>query len=178
MADTLLILELPSFRSLWPFLMSVLSFSPNCSSHSCASYDLVGPFTPRRLMNAPKASWMMCDIHGMWFSKAGNSIAEASSVDCSSQVIKRFDEVLSFVIPSKWPSVCSKRSRSSLKCMASLALVCWTLTYCPQLAWVIGKEVVINLIKRKLHFTQCPILIHLVSNDQRYGQFIRWCQPV
>jgi len=53
--------------------------------------------------------------------------------------------------------------------MASLATVCWPLTYYRQLAFVIGKEVVINLIERKLHFTQCPISIHIVSNDRRYG---------
>jgi hypothetical protein len=37
MADTLLILALPSFRSLWLFPMSMLSFSANCWSRSCAS---------------------------------------------------------------------------------------------------------------------------------------------
>jgi len=49
---------------------------------------LGGSFTPRLLMNAPKASCMTCAMHGMWFLSAGHSIAEASSIDCSSRVIK------------------------------------------------------------------------------------------
>jgi len=88
MADTLLILAFPSFRSLWRFPMSVLLFSPNCWSPSWASHDLVCPFTLRLLMNAPKASWMMCAIHGMRFRTACYSIPEASSVDCSFRVIQ------------------------------------------------------------------------------------------
>jgi hypothetical protein len=62
--------------------------------------------------------------------------------------------------------------------MASFATVCWPLTYYRQLAFVIGKEVVINLIERRLHITQCPISIHIVRNDRRYGQFIRGRPPV
>ena len=69
MADTLLILALPSFWSLWLFPMSMLSFSPNYWSCSWASQDLVQPFSHRVLMNAHKASWMTCAMHGMWFLK-------------------------------------------------------------------------------------------------------------
>jgi len=88
MADTLLIRALPSFRSLPIFPMSMLSFSPNCWSRSWASQDLVQPFTPRLLMNAPKASCMTCAMHGMWFPNAGHLIPEALSVDCRLQVIE------------------------------------------------------------------------------------------
>jgi len=88
MADTLLILALPSFRSLWLFPMSMLSFSPNCRSHSWASQDSVRPFTPRLIISAPEASWMTRAMHGMWFLKSGHWIAEASSVDCNVSVIE------------------------------------------------------------------------------------------
>ena len=88
MADTILILGLPSSRSPWLLPMSMLPFIPNCWSCSWASQDLLRPFTPRLLMNAPKASCMTCAIHGMWFLNAGHLIAEASTVDCSSRVIE------------------------------------------------------------------------------------------
>jgi hypothetical protein len=32
-----------------------------------------------------------------------------------------------------------------------------------------GTEQEIKLIESELNFTQCPILIRIVSNDQRYG---------
>ena len=86
MADTLVILALPSVPSLWLFPMSVLSFSPNCWSSSCATQDLVLPFTPGLLMNAHKPSCLMCTMHGMWFLNAGQLIPEASSVYFSSRV--------------------------------------------------------------------------------------------
>jgi len=114
-ADTLLILALPSPRSLWLFPMSMLSFSPNCWSHSWASQNLVWPFTLRLLMNAPKASCMTCAMHGMWFLNASHSIQEASSVDCSLRIIEKFEGALSVVIPSKRPSVSSKQSSTSFK---------------------------------------------------------------
>jgi len=79
-------------------------------------------------MNAPKASCMMCAIHGIWFLNAGHSIPEASSVDCSSRNIESLEEALSVVITSKWPSVSSKQSRTSFQCTASLAPVCWPVT--------------------------------------------------
>ena len=129
MAHTIVIVALPSFRSLWLFPMSTLSFSPNCWSRWWASEDLVRHFTPRLLMNAPRASWMVRAMHGMWFLKAGNWIADASSVDCSSRVIEQCEEAVSVVIPSKQPSVSSKRSNTSFKCTASLAPVCWPFTY-------------------------------------------------
>ena len=135
MADTLLILTLPSFRSHWLFPMSMLSFSPNCWSRAWASHDFMRPFTLSLLMNAPKASCMTCALHGMWFLNGGHSIPEDSRVDCSSQVIEKFEEALWVVIPSKWQSVSSKWSRSSLKCTASAAPVCWPLTYHPWLAF-------------------------------------------
>jgi len=59
-------------------------------------------------MDAPKASWMTCPMHGIWFLNAGHSIPEASSVDSSSRVIEQFEEALSIVIPSKRPSVSSQ----------------------------------------------------------------------
>jgi len=87
-ADTLLIVVLLSFRSLWLFPMSMLSFSSNCWLRSRASQDLVRPLTPRRLMNAPESSCMTCAMWRIWFLNAGHSIPEASSVDCSSRVIE------------------------------------------------------------------------------------------
>jgi hypothetical protein len=30
----------------------------------------------------------------------------------------------------------------------------------------------------ELNFTQCPISIHIVSNDWCYGQFVCWCPSV
>jgi len=158
MADTLLILALPSFRSLWLFPMSMLSFSPNCWSRSWASQDMVRPITPRLLMNAPNASCMPCAMHGVWFLNAGHSIPEASSVDYGSRVIEKFEEALSVVIPSKRPSVSSKRSSTSFNCIASLALVCWPLTYHPELAFEMGIVQAINLIESELNFTQWPTL--------------------
>ena len=131
MADTLLILALPSCRSLWLFPMSILSFSPNWWSHSWASQDLVWPFTLRLLRNAPRASWMTCALHGMGCVNAGHSIREGSRVDCSSRVSEQFEKALSLAILSKWPSVSSKRSSTSFKCLASRAPVCWPWTYYP-----------------------------------------------
>ena len=104
MADTLLVLALPSFWSPAQFPISMLSCSPNCLLHSWASQVLEKLFTPRLLMNAPNASWLTCAIHGMWFHNPGHRILEAWSIDCSSQVIEEFDEALSVAIPSKPPS--------------------------------------------------------------------------
>jgi len=120
-ANTSLILALPSFHSLWLCTMSVLLFSPNCWLHSWASQHLVWPLTTRLLMYAPKASWMTCAMHGMWFFIAGHIILEGSRGDCSSRVIELIDEASSVVIPSKWLSVSSKQSRTSFKCMATLS---------------------------------------------------------
>jgi len=178
MADTLLILALPSFRSLWLFPMSMLSFSPNCWSHAWASQDLVPLFTPWLLENALEASCMTCAMHGMWFLEAGHWIAEASSVDCNARVIEYFEEALSVVIPSKRLFISSKQSSTSFKGMASLAPVCWPCTYYPWLVFETGKELAINLINSKLNFTQCPVSIHIVSNDRRYGEFVRRCPSI
>jgi len=60
---TLLILALPSFRSLWLLPMTVLSFSPHCWLRSWATQDLLRPFTSRLLMIAPNGSWMTCAMH-------------------------------------------------------------------------------------------------------------------
>jgi len=169
MIKSLLILAFPSFRSLWLFPMCMLWLSPNCWSGSWASQDLVRPFTPRLLMNASTASCMTCAMHGRWFLKADHLIAEGSGVDCSSRVIEYCGEALSVVIPSKQLSVSSKRSSTSFKCPASLASVCWPVTYHSHLAFEMGKEQVINLMERVLNFKQCPISIHIVSNDRRYG---------
>jgi len=64
------------------------SFSPNCWSHSWASQDLEGPFTPRLLMNAPKDSWMTYAMDAIWLLNAGVSIADTSRVVGSSWVIE------------------------------------------------------------------------------------------
>jgi len=140
MADTFLILALPSFRSLWLFPMSVLSFSPNCWLRSWASQDLVHLFTPRLLMNAPIACWMTCTMHGMWCVDAGHSIPEALRIDCNSRVIKQLEEMFCIVNPSNLPSVSSKRSRTSFKCRATSAPVCWLLTCNCYVAFKKGKN--------------------------------------
>jgi len=127
-ADTLLIGALPSFQSLWLFPMPILSFPPNCRLRSWASQDLVRPFTPRLLVNAPKASFMMCATHGMWFLNAGRSIPEASWVHCNPQLVEEFEEALSVVIPCQQLLVRSKRSTRSFTCTASLVPVCLWLT--------------------------------------------------
>jgi len=131
MADTLLIPALPSFRSHWLFPLSVLSSSPNCWSRSWASQHLAQPLTPRLLMISSKAICMTCIIHGMWFIKAGPGMAEDLSFDCCSRVIEEFEEALSVVIPSKRLSVSSNQSTTSFTCTASLAPMCWPLTYHP-----------------------------------------------
>ena len=140
MADTLLILALPLFRSFWLFPISMRSFSPQCWSCSWASHDLLWSFTPRLLMNAPRASWMTCGLHGMRFLNVDCCIPEASRVDYDSRVTEQFDEAVSVEIPSKWPSVSSKRSRASFKCTARCAPVCWLWTYYPSLGPKIGTD--------------------------------------
>jgi len=153
MADTWSFLALSSIRSLCLFPMSTLSVSPYGRSRSWGSKHLVRPLSPRLLMNAPEASCMMCAMHGMWFLNAGHSIPEASSVNSSSCVIESFEEAISVSIQRKRPSVSSKQSRTSLKCMASLASVCWPLTYHPGLACEMWKGQAINHIKRESNFT-------------------------
>ena len=88
MAHNLLISASLPLWSLWLFPISMLTSSPNCWSRSWASQDLVRPFPLRLIMNAPKASWMACAIHGMWFHNAGYSIPEAWRVDCNLRVIE------------------------------------------------------------------------------------------
>jgi len=107
MADSLLILALPSFCSLWLFPMSMLSFSSKCWLRSWASQDLAQPFPQRVLMNAPWASCMTRAMHGVWFLNAGHSIPKASRVDCSSQVSQWFKWMLLVIIPRNWRSVSS-----------------------------------------------------------------------
>jgi len=113
MADTLLMPGLPSSRSLWLSPMSMLSFPPNWWWRSWASHNLFWPFTLNLLMNAPKASWKTCPMHGMWFLNAGHSIPVASRVNYRSRVIDSFEEAISVVITSKWPLVSGKQSRAS-----------------------------------------------------------------
>jgi len=153
MANTLSIQALPSFRCLWLFAMSMLSFSPTCWLRSWAYQDMVWLVTLRLLMNAPKASWMTCAIQGIWFLNAGHTMWKATRVDCSSWVIEKFEEALSVVFASKWPSVSSKWSCTSFNWMASLAPVCWHLTYHPKVAFQIGKALAINLIQSELYFS-------------------------
>jgi len=169
MADTSVILALPSFQSLWLFPMSIASFSPNCGARSWASQVLVRPSSHRLLMNAPKASCMTCAMHGMWFLKAGHCIAESSSVDWNSHVIEQFEEALSVLIPSEQPSVSSIRSSTSFKCTVSFAPVWWPFHYQPWVAFKMGLEQAINFINHKLNFTLCPVSIHIVSTDRHYG---------
>jgi len=178
MADTLLILALASLRSPWLFPMFMLSFSPNCWSRSWASQDLVWPFTLTLHMNAPKASWMTCAMHGIWFLNAGHTIPEASRVDCDSWVLQKFEEELVVVIPSKLPSVSLNWSKTFLTPTASLAAVCWPLTYHTHFVFKILKELAINLIQCGLCFSQCPISIHIVINDWQYGKFVPRCLPI
>jgi len=151
MADTLLIIALPTFRSLWLFPMSIRSFSPQCWACSRASQDLVQPFTPKLLINALKASCMTCTMQSMWFLNAGHSIPEASSVDCSSCIIEWFEVASSVVIPSKWQSVSSEWYSTFFKCMAILAALCWLLTYHPWFAFETGTEQAINLIESEFN---------------------------
>jgi len=99
-----------------------------CWSSSWASQELVWPFTPRLLTNAPKASCIMCAMHGMWFFNASYSIPEASIVDCSSSVTEWFEDALSVVMSSKQPLVSSKQSSRSINCTVSQAPVCSRLT--------------------------------------------------
>jgi len=126
--DTLLIRALPSLRRLWLLSLSVLSFPTICWSHSWASQDLVWPCTPRLHMNPPKASWITCAMHSMWLPIAGHSIPEASRDDCIYQVIESFEGALLVIIPSKRPSVSTKPSKTSFKCLDNLAAVLWPLT--------------------------------------------------
>jgi len=178
MADTWLLLGLPSFRSLPIFAMTILSFSPNCSLHSWASQDCARPFTLPLLLNPPKPSCMMCPIHGMWFFNAGHLMPEGSRVDCSSWVIEQFEEALPEVIPSKRPSVGWQRSRTTLKCTACLAPVCYPLTYHPKFGFGVGPELEIKLIDSELYFSQCPIMLHIICNDGDDGKFVSWGPPV
>jgi len=127
--NTLSILALPSFWCVQLFPMSMLSFSANYWSRSWASQVLVQPWTPRQLMNAPKASYMTCAMHGMWFHNAGHLKLEGSSVDCSSRDIDKYEESLSVAIPSTWPSVSSKLSCTAFKSTASLETVCCPFTW-------------------------------------------------
>jgi len=104
MAITLVILALPSFRSLWLFPTAMLSSSLNCWSHSSDSEDLVWPVTPTVLMNAPEASRLRCAINSMWFHNAGHSIPEASWLivipESSSGLSQRYQ--LKFQVNSCW----------------------------------------------------------------------------
>jgi hypothetical protein len=84
----------------------------------------------------------------MWFLNAGHSIPQASSIDCSSCVIKEFEEALSVIIRSIELPVSAKRSRMSFKCTASVAPICWPLTYDPKLAFIMGQQQAINLFER------------------------------
>jgi len=151
-ADPLLILALPCLHSLGLFTMSVRAISPNCWSRSWGSQVLLRPFTPRLLMNALKAWWLTCTMHGMWFLNGGHLILATSTVHCSFQVIELWEEALLVIIPSKRRSGSPKQSRTSFKCMASLASVCWPLTNYPQLAFRTRKEHAINLIEWELYF--------------------------
>jgi hypothetical protein len=138
----------------------------------------VWPVTPRLLRNAPKASWMTCAMHGMWFLNAGHSIPQSSSVDYSSCVIEWFEKALSVVSPSKQPLVSSNQSWTSFNCAARRGPFCGPLTNHPELAVKTGKAQAINLIKSELYFTQCPVSIHIVSNGQLYVKFVSWYPSV
>jgi len=170
-ANTLLIWPLTSFQSLWLFSMSMLWLPWNCWSSSWASEELARPFTSRLLINPSKASYMTRPMHGMWFLNAGHSIPEAPRVDCSSQVIEWFEEALSVVIHSKRWSICYRQSLTSVTHMASLAAVCRPLTYHPEVAFKKVKAEAINLIESELYFSQCPMLIPIVTNDWCYDYF-------
>jgi len=140
MADTLFIVALPSFRSLWLLTMSMLSFSPNFWLRWWASQDLVRALTPRLLMNVLDVSCMPCAMHGMWSLTAGHWITEPTIVECSSSAMKYFEDRLSVVIPSKRLSVRSNKLGTFLKCMTMLAPVCWPFTYHRRLGFGTGKN--------------------------------------
>jgi hypothetical protein len=57
--------------------------------------------------------------------------------------------------------------------MAGLAPLSWPLTNHPDLAFETGKEEAINLHESNLLFNQCTISIHIVSNDQHYGECVQ-----
>jgi hypothetical protein len=126
-ANTLLILALPFFRSLWQFPVSVVQFPPNWWWRLCTSPDLVRTCPPIQPINALKASCMTCVLHGIWFLIGGHRIQEASRVDCSFQEIKELEEALPIIILRTWPSVSPNWSSTSIIYMASLAPICWTL---------------------------------------------------
>jgi len=158
--------------------MSVHSFSPWCYSQSWVSNDFVWPFALRLLMTSPNARLMTCAMQCIWLLNIGYSIPEASMADWSSQVIKSFEEALSVAIPSKWTSLQSKLSRTSSTCIATRATGCWPLTYHPELALKIRNEQAFNIIKSKLHISQCPIVINKVCSDRCYSHFARRYPPV
>jgi len=177
MSDTLLILALLCFRSLWLFLISMYSFSPNCWSRLSASQNVVQPFTSRLVINTPRARWMTCVTRDMWFLNVVLSIPGPSIVDCISLIIEQFEEAFEVVLPSTQPSKSSKGSRMCSNCMGTGAPVCWWLTSYASLAFEIGIVWAINLIKSELYFLQCPIAISIARNDWHYSQFVCRCPP-
>jgi hypothetical protein len=151
MAGTWLILALTSFRSLGLILVSIHSLPPNDWSCGWASRVSVRSFTPRLLMNGPKASCMSCALHGLWLLNAGQPIAVDSSVDGSSCVDEWFEEASSVVISWKPPLVCSTPSITCLIHSALQASVFWPLTYHRLLTLNIVKEHANTLSKSELN---------------------------
>jgi len=121
LANTLLILALPSFRSLWHISLCMLSFCPNCWSRWCASQVLLQPSTLRLVMNSPQASCVTRAMHGLWFLNLSNLSMEVWRANCRASVAKQFKKALSVVIWSILQSVSWKQSRTSVKRTARLA---------------------------------------------------------
>jgi len=128
MADTLLILALPSFRSFWLSPMSMLWLSPNCWSRSPDSKDLVRPLhRDRSGMHLKPAGWLApCMVCGS--SKQPTGLSRPRVLIAARVSSKNFKTVLSVVISCKRPAVHSKRSSTTMKCMASLTAVRLPLT--------------------------------------------------
>jgi hypothetical protein len=86
-ADNLLILLLPYFRSFWLSTISVFSISPDCWSHWSPSEGVLSPITLRLLMNVHNVSCIMWTAHGMYHLITTNRILKGWRVDWCSQVI-------------------------------------------------------------------------------------------
>jgi hypothetical protein len=111
-------------------------------------------------------------MHGMWFLNAAHSVAESSGDNCSSRVIEYFEEALSVLVPNNQPSVSSNRLRMFFNRAASLVPVSCLFTYDTELAFATAKAQAINIIESDLYLMQCPIWIHIVSNDRGYGECV------
>jgi hypothetical protein len=84
----------------------------------------------------------------------------------------KIQKAISIVIPSKWLSVSSNRSRTAFKCPVSHGQECWSVIAHSELAFAMGKEQAMKLIESELYFMQCANWIHIGSNEQWYSEFV------